>query len=164
MDRPSGWLNGPMLISSVSTAKIGNEITSCTQVSSDSHHLSSPGALLCGSPISVGSYSQLRMGLRWAVSGCLGIALLAGAACDPLTGTGPGTAPDPKGYIHSDPATRAVGVTLIAGYPAADYQFNYNGYRDETPVISIPVGWQVTAQSENHPTVPNSCAVVRGSN
>ncbi len=92
------------------------------------------------------------MGLRWAVAGCLGIALLAGAACDPLTGTGPGTAPDPKGYMHSDPATRAVVVTLIAGYPAGDYQFNYNGYRDGTLVIGIPVGWQVTVQCENHAT------------
>jgi hypothetical protein len=103
------------------------------------------------------------MGLRWAVAGCLGIALLAGAACDPLTGTGPGTAPDPKGYIHSDPASRAVVITLIAGYPAGDYQFNYDGYRDGTLVIGIPVGWQVTVQCENHATVPNSCAVVRGS-
>src|SRR5260370_11325786 len=103
------------------------------------------------------------MGLRWAVAGCLGIALLGGGACDPWTGTGPGTAPDPKGYIHSDPATRAVVVTLIAGYPAGDYQFNYNGYRDGTLVIGIPVGWQVTVQCENHATVPNSCAVVRGS-
>src|SRR5260221_8532432 len=135
-----------MLISRVSTAKTGNEIASCTQVSSDSHHRSSRGALLCGSRISVGSYSQLRMGLGWAVAAWLGIALLAGAACDPLTGTGPGTAPDPKGYIHSDPASRAVVITLIAGYPAGDYQFNYNGYRDGTLVIGIPGGCRVTVQ------------------
>src|SRR5260370_19090990 len=123
MDRPIGWLNGPMLISRVRTAKTGNEIASCTHVSSDSHHRSSRGTLFCGSPISVGSYSQLRMGLRWSVAGWLGIALLAGAARDPLTGTGPGTSPAPKGYIHSDPSSRAVAITLIAGYPAADYQF-----------------------------------------
>ena len=103
------------------------------------------------------------MGLRWAVAGTLGFVILAGAACDPLTGTGPGTPPDPKGYIHADAAARAVVITLIAGYPAGDYQFNYNGYRDGTLVISIPVGWQVTVQCENHATVPNSCAVVRGS-
>jgi len=103
------------------------------------------------------------MGLRWAVAGCIGFALFAGAACDPLTGTGPGTPPDPKGYIHSDPAVRAVVITLIAGYPAGDYQFNYNGYRDGTLVISVPVGWQVTVQCENRGTVPNSCAVVHGS-
>ena len=95
---------------------------------------------------------------------CIAISVLALAACDPLTGTGPGNPPDPKGYIYSDPATRAVVLTLIAGYPAGDYQFNYNGYRDGTLVISIPVGWQVTVQCENHGTVPNSCAVVHDRN
>jgi hypothetical protein len=102
------------------------------------------------------------MGLRIAVVACASVSLLCAAACDPLTGTGPGTPPDPKQYIHSDPATNAVVITLIAGYPAGDYQFNYNGYRNGTLVISIPVGWQVTIQCENHATVPNSCAVVAG--
>jgi hypothetical protein len=102
------------------------------------------------------------MGLRWATAGCLGIAMLLAAACDPLTGTGPGTPPDPKTYIHSDPATHAVVITLIAGYPAGDYQFNYNGYGNGTLVVTIPVGWQATVQCENRGTVPNSCAVVRG--
>jgi hypothetical protein len=102
------------------------------------------------------------MGLRWVAMGCLGIAMLAAAGCDPVTGTGPGSPPDPKGYIHSDPSRRAVVITLIAGYPAGDYQFNYNGYGNGTLVISIPVGWEVTVQCENRGTVPNSCAVVRG--
>ena len=88
--------------------------------------------------------------------------MLCAAACDPLSGTGPGNPPDPTRYIHSDPATQAVVITLIAGYPAGEYQFNYNGYRNGTLVITIPIGWQVTVQCENHATVPNSCAVVRG--
>jgi len=100
------------------------------------------------------------MDLRWALAGCLGIVLCA--ACDPLTGTGPGTPPDPQRYIHSDVATQAVVITLVAGYPAGDYQFNYDGYRDGTLVITIPTGWHVTVQCENRGTVPNSCAVVRG--
>jgi hypothetical protein len=104
------------------------------------------------------------MGPRTATAGCLAIAMLCAVACDPLTGTGPGTAPDPKGYIHSDSAARTVVITLIAGYPAGDYQFNYDGYGNGTLVISIPVGWQVTVQCENRGTVPNSCAVVQGKN
>jgi len=55
------------------------------------------------------------------MAGCLAIVMLGAAACDPLTGTGSGTPPDPKGYIHSDPATRTTVITLIAGYPAGDY-------------------------------------------
>src|SRR5437660_697573 len=65
-------------------------------------------------------------------------------------------------YLLSDVAMHAVVITLIAGYPAGDYQFNYNGYRNGTLVISIPTGWHVTVQCENRATVPNSCAVVRG--
>lgn len=102
------------------------------------------------------------MGLRTATAVCLGLATLCAAACDPLSGTGPGNPPDPKAYIHSDPTLHAVVITLIAGYPAGDYQFNYNGYGNGTLVISIPVGWQVTIQCENRGTVPNSCAVVAG--
>jgi hypothetical protein len=64
--------------------------------------------------------------------------------------------------MHADPASHAVVITLIAGYPAGDYQFNYNGYGNGTLVISIPAGWQVTVQCENRGTVPNSCAVVKG--
>jgi hypothetical protein len=103
------------------------------------------------------------MGLRIATVACLGMAMVWAAACDPLTGTGPGTPPDPKGYIHTDPAAHMVVITLVAAYPAGDYQFNYDGYRNGTLVITIPVGWQVTVQCENRGTVPNSCAVVRGS-
>src|SRR6202011_6186060 len=168
MDRPSGWLNGPMLITSMSTAKIGKEIIRCCQVSSPSHHSSTPAGSGdrpdLGSPMSVGSYSQRQMGLRTATAICLGMAMLWAAACDPLSGTGPGPPPDPKAYIHSDQTKHAVVITLIAGYPAGDYQFNYNGYRNGTLVISVPVGWQATIQCENHATVPNSCAVVAGRN
>jgi Sulfocyanin (SoxE) domain len=92
----------------------------------------------------------------------LGAILLDVAGCDPVMGTGSGTPPDPKGYIRADPAARAVVVTLIAGYPASDYQFNYDGYGSGSLVVTIPVGWQVTVQCENHGTVPNSCAVVSG--
>lgn len=104
-----------------------------------------------------------RAKLRGA-AGLVAIAaiLICGAACDPLTGTGPGTPPDPAKYIRSDAAARTVIITLIAGYPATDFQFNYDGYGSGSLVINIPVGWHVTVQCENHGTVPNSCAVVAG--
>jgi hypothetical protein len=86
--------------------------------------------------------------------------LICMAACDPVLGTGSGNPPDPSKYIKADLASRTVVVTLIAGYPASDFQFNYNGYGSGALVISVPAGWLVTVQCENRGTVPNSCAVV----
>jgi hypothetical protein len=82
------------------------------------------------------------------------------AACDPVTGTGSGAPPDPKSYLHVESATRTAVVTLIAGHPATDIQFNFDGYGNGALVLVVPVGWQVTIQCMNHGTVPNSCAVV----
>jgi Sulfocyanin (SoxE) domain len=86
--------------------------------------------------------------------------LLCVAACDPVTGTGSGTQPDPKTFIKVDKATQAAVVTLIAGHPATDNQFNYDGYSSGALVLTVPVGWQITIQCLNHGTVANSCAVV----
>ena len=85
---------------------------------------------------------------------------LVTGACDPVTGTGAGTPPDPRQYLKVDSATQTAVVTLIAGYPATDYQFNYDGYGNGALMLKVPVGWQVTVQCANHSTVPNSCAVV----
>jgi hypothetical protein len=65
-------------------------------------------------------------------------------------------------YLHANPSAKTAVITLVAGYPASDYQFNYNGYGSGSLVITIPVGWQVTVQCENQGTIPNSCAVVAG--
>ncbi|HSP10619.1 MAG TPA: sulfocyanin-like copper-binding protein [Candidatus Dormibacteraeota bacterium] len=77
-------------------------------------------------------------------------------------GTGSGNPPDLSHFIRVDSGQRSVVVILVAGYPAGDYQFNYNGYGNGALVLSVPVGWTVTVQCENHGTVPNSCSVVRG--
>jgi hypothetical protein len=82
------------------------------------------------------------------------------AACDPIQGSGTGNPPDLSKLIHVDDASRSAIVTLIAGYPATDFQFNYNGYGSGALVLTVPVGWQITVQCENRGTVPNSCAVV----
>lgn len=89
-------------------------------------------------------------------------AVFAVAACDPIAGTGPGTPPDPHQYLKVDGAAHTAIVTLIAGYPATDFQFNYNGYQNGDLVLTVPAGWEVTVQCENRSTVPNSCAVVAG--
>jgi len=82
------------------------------------------------------------------------------AACDPLQGSGTGSPADLSKLIHVDGTSRTAIVTLIAGYPATDYQFNYNGYGSGALTLTVPVGWQITVQCENRGTVPNSCSVV----
>lgn len=104
--------------------------------------------------------------LRTAAGG-LAIVLssfLSMAACDPVQGTGAGNAPDLTRLVHVQPALHSVVFTLIAGYPAGDYQFNYDGYGNGVLVVKVPVGWQATVQCENRGTVANSCAVVSGKN
>jgi sulfocyanin SoxE-like protein len=90
----------------------------------------------------------------------LGAVLLVVVACDPVTGTGSGTPPDPSKYLKIDSQTRTAVVTLIAGYPASDYQFNYDGYGNGQLVLRVPVGWTMTVQCANRSTVNQSCSVV----
>src|SRR3979411_2486145 len=132
-----------MLMRNVKTAKTGNEIASCFHVSSPSHQ-----RINLGGGFGACFIALATLFLLWATS------------CDPVMGTGPGAPPDPHQYIHVDAETRTAVVTLIAGHPATDIQFNYNGYGSGALVLTVPVGWHVTIQCENHGTVPNSCAVV----
>jgi len=129
----------------VTTASTGKEIASCRHVSSDSHQRT-----IAGGGFGAGFIAICSLLLLAAVS----------AACDPVTGTGSGTPPDPKQYLKVDPGTKSAVVTLIAGYPASDFQFNYDGYTDGVLVLKVPVGWQMTVQCANRSTVNNSCAVV----
>ena len=140
----------------VSSANTGNDSASCFHASSASHHKTTFGARLGSRFMPLSGFSQALLPTFLLLT--LG-ALLA-AACDPVTGTGPGSPPDPARYISVDAATQTAVVTLIAGYPATDYEFNYDGYAAGALVLTVPVGWQVTVQCQNHATVPNSCAVV----
>lgn len=70
--------------------------------------------------------------------------------------------PDPSKYIQVHDVDHSAIVTLIAGYPATDNQFNYDGYSNGSLVLTVPVTWHVTIQCENRGTVPNSCAIVAG--
>ena len=131
-----------MLSRNVSTAKTGNEIASCCHTSRLSHQRTTGGG---------GGFAGLL----------IGVILLLAAACDPIQGSGTGTPPDPASYIKVDDAAHSAIVTLVAGYPATDFQFNYNGYASGSLVLTVPTGWQVTLQCLNRGTVKNSCAVVR---
>jgi len=128
-----------MLSRNVNTANTGNEMASCCQTSSSSHHRTMRGGR-------AGSF--------------IALILLLAAACDPIQGSGTGNPADPARYIKVDDASRSAIVTLIAAYPATDFQFNYLGYGSGSLVLTVPAGWQITVQCENRGTVANSCSVV----
>lgn len=92
----------------------------------------------------------------------LGVLALLASACDPITGSGSGSVPDARRFLAVDDASRSAVLTLIAGYPATDNQFNYDGYLGGELHVTVPVGWTLDVQCENRGTVPNSCAVVAG--
>ena len=133
----------------VSTAKAGKEIAICRGMSSDSHQRTRRG----GSP----GGRLIAAQLLWLAAALVAV---AASACDPIAGTGPGTPPDPTQYLKVDAVNRSAIVVLIAGHPATDIQFNYDGYGNGSLVLTVPAGWEITVQCVNHGTVPNSCAVV----
>jgi len=137
-----------MLIRKVKTAKMGKENARCCQDSSFSHQRTNRGGR-----------GEFFMRLATLSLASIAAVVISGA-CDPVTGTGTGTPPDPKQFIHVDAASQTAVVTLIAGHTAGPYQWNYNGYGQGALTLTVPVGWQVTVQCENRGTVNNSCAVV----
>lgn len=92
--------------------------------------------------------------LRVAITGAV---LLT--ACDPILGAGQGTPPDPGRFLRVQAAQRAAVLVLVAGYPATDSEFNYDGYPYGGLEATVPAGWALTVQCENHASVPMSCAV-----
>src|SRR5438067_2038605 len=152
MDRRTGWLKGPTLTTNRSAESTGKANATWVRVSRPSHQVTMRGGgrSASGTPARI-----VSMVSRFAVA----LVLLA-VACDPVSGTGNGTPPDLKQFLHTDAATRSVVVTLIPGYPVGSYQYNYNGYAGGSLVLTVPAAWQVTVQCQNRGTVPNSCAVV----
>src|SRR5207237_8866749 len=117
-----------MLIAKVRTASTGNDSASCFHVSSDSHQSTARGGGLRS------GFMSIRSLLLAATFG-----LLVTGACDPVTGTGAGTPPDPRQYLKVDSATQTAVVTLIAGYPATAYQFHYDSSGKRTLRLEGPL-------------------------
>ena len=88
--------------------------------------------------------------------------LVALAACDPVAGSGNGSAEPPEKALFVNAGERTAVLTLQAGYPAGAYQFNFNGYQYGTLALTLPMGWTLQVECVNRGTVDNSCAVVRG--
>jgi uncharacterized cupredoxin-like copper-binding protein len=98
---------------------------------------------------------------------------LAAAACGGSSSSGgsspaaTATAPkfDPAAAplsLTSDPASKTVKFTLVAGSNSSNSGMNFNGYSQGALVISVPTGWTATVTCQNKATISHSCAVVSG--
>jgi hypothetical protein len=70
--------------------------------------------------------------------------------------------PDPRRFLASDPAAKQVRLTMIAGLGSSNNGFNFDDYGRGELLVSVPRGWRVTIDFQNHASRRTSCAVVTG--
>jgi uncharacterized cupredoxin-like copper-binding protein len=64
-------------------------------------------------------------------------------------------------WMTFDAATKSVKLTLISSYNSDNAGLNFNGYSSGKMVVSVPDGWQVTVDCQNHGTGNHSCGIVK---
>jgi plastocyanin len=64
-------------------------------------------------------------------------------------------------WLTSDAGTKSVKLTLILSYNSDNAGFNFNGYSGGKMTVSVPDGWTVTADCQNHGNGNHSCAIVK---
>jgi hypothetical protein len=70
--------------------------------------------------------------------------------------------PDPRRFLSVNAAAEAVRLTLVAGLGSSNNGFNFDGYGRGELIASVPRGWRVTVQFQNHGPRRTSAAVVTG--
>jgi sulfocyanin len=64
-------------------------------------------------------------------------------------------------FIWYDPGKRTVAILVIAALNSAQGGFNFNGGSNGNQTITVPVGWTVNVDVENHDAIPHSAIVIR---
>jgi sulfocyanin len=91
------------------------------------------------------------------------------AALSPIRGVQPGipdtgaTQPETTAvnrYLSYDSTARSVAITLIAAANSALGGFNFNGGSVGNQTITVPLGWSVDIDFQNHDVVPHSAVVI----
>jgi sulfocyanin SoxE-like protein len=70
--------------------------------------------------------------------------------------------PDPQRFLAVNPAAKAVRLTMLAALGSSNNGFNFDGYGRGELIASVPKGWRVTVQFQNHGPRRTSAAVVTG--
>lgn len=63
-------------------------------------------------------------------------------------------------YLSYDSSARSVALTLIAAANSAQGGFNFNGGSVGNQTITIPLGWSIDIDFQNHDVVPHSAIVM----
>jgi Sulfocyanin (SoxE) domain len=82
------------------------------------------------------------------------------AACG--GGAASNSSPEPTpNWLTFDSGNKSVQLTLISSYNSDNAGLNFNGYSSGKMVLSVPDGWQVTVDCQNHGNGNHSCAIVK---
>lgn len=63
-------------------------------------------------------------------------------------------------YMSYDSSAKSVAITLIAAANSAQGGFNFNGGSRGDQTITVPLGWTVDIDFQNHDVVPHSALVI----
>lgn len=80
----------------------------------------------------------------------------------PPTSVSSQSSPSPTSsrFITTHPNAKTVTLTLIAAYNKSNQGFNFDGGYKGNMTVTIPVGYQVTVNLENHAQLPHSAAII----
>jgi Sulfocyanin (SoxE). len=71
----------------------------------------------------------------------------------------PGTARVDR-YISYDSSAKSVAIVLVAAANSAQGGFNFNGGSVGNQTITVPLGWSIDIDFQNHDVVPHSAVVI----
>src|SRR5690348_11400542 len=105
--------------------------------------------------------------LAGAASGCSSSHAQSATAMPATTVTSTGGfaapgRPDPRRFLATDPASKRVRLTMVAGLGSANNGYNFDGYGRGELLVSVPRGWRVTVDFRNHASRRTSAALVTG--
>jgi sulfocyanin len=63
-------------------------------------------------------------------------------------------------YLSYDSTARSVALTLVAAANSAQGGFNFNGGSVGNQTITVPAGWSIDIDFQNHDVVPHSAVVI----
>lgn len=63
-------------------------------------------------------------------------------------------------YLSYDAGARSVAITLVAAANSARGGFNFNGGSGGDQTITVPLGWKIDIDFQNHDAVPHSALVI----